>query len=217
MLLVFVGVKRIFLILTVCAVSFSFAADDQNRAIAEEEANGQIQVLIDSVQDYPAIGAAESVDAFCARMASAPVLERAMQFPLGDIVARCKKDHNYTDEDMVLLEKEVRRFLYLCVISKDSLGMYSKHVDNLWHTFILFTREYHAFSDLVNGSYIHHNPVRDHERPATQEQKVNACSDYAQFIKTYEATFGEEIHPIWLLDGVVEQEDLVIEKAEEIL
>jgi|GEM_PF-1391916 len=207
MFLVEVGMRRIFLILSVCTVSFGFSADDQPQEAVETTANSP-QVLVDSV---------ESSEAFCTRMASAPVLERLMQFPLGDVVARCKKDHDYTDEDMILLEKELRRFLYLCVICKDSVGMYSKHVDNLWHTFILFTCEYHAFSNLVNGAYIHHNPVRDHERPATQEQKVNACGDYAQFIRTYEATFGEEIHPIWLLDGVVEQEGLVIEKVGDVI
>lgn len=145
---------------------------------------------------------------FCLVMRDAPLMDKVMRFPLTDMIKRCKKDHGYTDEDMELLEKELRRFLYLCVMpgASDSVGMYSKHVDNLWHTFILYTHEYHAFSHLTQGSYIHHNPTRDHERPKNTEERKVACNHYAEFIKKYEATFNEEIDPIWLLDGVEEQE-----------
>ncbi len=145
---------------------------------------------------------------FCLVMRDAPLMDKVMRFPLTDMIKRCQKDHGYTDEDMELLEKELRRFLYLCVMpgSSDSVGMYSKHVDNLWHTFILYTHEYHVFSHLTQGSYIHHNPTRDHERPKNTEERKAACNHYAEFIKKYEATFNEEIDPIWLLDGVEEQE-----------
>lgn len=147
-----------------------------------------------------------AVDSFCIAMASASTYDKVMQFPLTDIVARCKKDHNYTDEDMELLERELRKFLYLCVTCKDAVGMYSKDVDNLWHTFILFTHEYCAFSTLANGSYIHHDPVRENNRPSTEESWKKASEDYAQFIRTYEATFNQLIDPIWLLDGVLQME-----------
>src|SRR5690349_874928 len=31
-----------------------------------------------------------------------------------------------------------------------------KHLDNLWHTFILHTRDYHAFCMRFFGEYLHH-------------------------------------------------------------
>ena len=45
------------------------------------------------------------------------------------IIKRCQQDNNYSDEDMVILEKELKRYLVLAMLNKENglgLGMYSK-------------------------------------------------------------------------------------------
>ena len=146
--------------------------------------------------------------AYCQSVkASDDLFKKISNFPLHDVVARCKKDHGYDDADMVLLERELKRYLYLCVlpdVKKEQLGMFSTHVDNLWHAFVLHTPEYHVFGDLVKGRYIHHIPIRDCDQPKTSEQRNKTAQNYKAFIELYEKTFNAQADPIWLLD-VLEQ------------
>lgn len=129
------------------------------------------------------------------------VIDRVMLYPMPDIIARCQKDHHYTDEDMVLLENELKKYLILAIVHKDSkmgCGMYSKDVDNLWHTFLLFTKEYAAFCRDHAGFFIHHVP--EIEGPRSVEKRQEAQQDFLAFIENYETAFNEEVNPIWLLD-----------------
>jgi len=107
---------------------------------------------------------------------------------MADIIQRCQKDFGYTNEDMTILEQELKRFLVLCSIKENSdatVNMYSEHVDNLWHSFILFTKEYAEFCN------------QDELTPEKREKNYQA---FCAFAKNYEKIFGEEVHPIWLLD-----------------
>ncbi|MBY0379276.1 MAG: hypothetical protein K2P99_02625, partial [Burkholderiales bacterium] len=39
-------------------------------------------------------------------------------------------------------------------------------IDEMWHTFLLFTKEYHEFSYELFNTYLHHNPCIDPEKDA---------------------------------------------------
>jgi len=126
-----------------------------------------------------------------------------INYPMSNVLARCKKDHNYNDEDMIILEQELKRYLTLAAVkSKDDLGngMFSHDVDNLWHSFILFTNDYADFCTTHIGHFIHHVPEINEEK--SPEQQEEAQKDFQAFIKNYEELFGEEIHPVWFLDMV---------------
>ncbi len=117
------------------------------------------------------------------------------------VINRCKKEHNYTDQDMIILEQELKKYLALSAVkTKEDLGtgMFSHDVDNLWHAFILFTPEYAEFCNNYIGHFIHHAPeINEHRSPEQQEE---ARKDFQAFVKNYEETFGEEVHAIWFLD-----------------
>lgn len=121
-----------------------------------------------------------------------------MAYPMTDIVKRCKKDHNYTDEDMIILERELKRYLALSVKTDVGTGMYSQDVDNLWHTFILFTHEYAAFCQKHFNRFIHHMPETDSE--LTPEKLEKNRKDFQAFVKNYQEVFKEEIHLVWFVD-----------------
>lgn len=129
------------------------------------------------------------------------IIDRVLAYPMPHIIARCKKEHHYEDEDMLLLEKELKKYLILAIVHRGAElgnGMYSRDVDNLWHSFLLFTREYAAFCRDYAGFFIHHVPEIEEQRSAEKLQEVQ--QDFVAFIDTYEKIFNQEINPIWLLD-----------------
>lgn len=124
-----------------------------------------------------------------------------MNYSMPQVIARCKKDHDYSDDDMIILEQELKRYLALAAVTtKEGLGtgMYSHDVDNLWHSFILFTNEYADFCDKHIGHFIHHVPETETVRSLEKQEETR--KDFQAFVKNYEKTFDQEIHPIWFLD-----------------
>jgi hypothetical protein len=138
---------------------------------------------------------------FCPILNKKKIIMSIMQYPMADIIKRCQKDFKYNDEDMLILEQELKRYLILCALKKyrdPSVNMYSRDVDNLWHSFLLFTKEYARFCDKNVGHFIHHTPETNKILSAQQFQE--AQKEFCNFVKKYEETFKDEIHPIWFLD-----------------
>lgn len=128
------------------------------------------------------------------------IIEKVMNYPIIDSIARCKKDFGYNDAEMLLLEKELKRYLIMAIIKTEpaeSVGMYSKDVDNLWHSFILFTREYAQFGKECAGHFIHHAPRTEHDTPETKSESIRK---FQYFLTRYQELFNEEAHAIWFLD-----------------
>ena len=51
----------------------------------------------------------------------------------------------------------LKQFLRLC--SSTKLPCFpSKQLDEIWHTFILFTKDYYFFCKKILGKFVHHNP-----------------------------------------------------------
>ncbi len=83
---------------------------------------------------------------------------------------------------------EFKKYVALLTISQQSLGMVSTKVDNLWHEFILFTREYMDFCQQFYGKYIHH-------RPYTSFHKADPNAD-TLFYDWYHRVYGH-LPTVW--------------------
>lgn len=103
---------------------------------------------------------------------------------------------------MQLIERELKRYFILCAIKNKNkgLGMYSKDVDNLWHMFILYTKDYMKFGKEVFDHYLHHSPRGRGELKSEANPRQNH-EEYKYFIELYESTFKEKVHPILLIDS----------------
>lgn len=86
-------------------------------------------------------------------------IAKVMNYPMPHIVARYCKDYNVSLEDAQEHEVELKRFFILAGKYDDGIDMFSLEVDNLWHTFLLFTKEYQRFCNDMFGKFIHHDPV----------------------------------------------------------
>jgi hypothetical protein len=66
-----------------------------------------------------------------------------------------------TEKDFFLVARALREFFLVRLRTGGRLiGMPSRVVDDLWHEFILDTREYHRFCSAAFGSFFHHVPAQ---------------------------------------------------------
>lgn len=75
-----------------------------------------------------------------------PVLLNKMQAELGITLGEAE-----------ILFKDVKMFLALCVTTHQSLAP-AKALDQGWHLFILFTKDYAQFCKDYCGRFVHHHP-----------------------------------------------------------
>ncbi len=64
------------------------------------------------------------------------------------------------DKQLALVEAGLRQF-FRCSLAanKQAVAMPSQVVDELWHNFILYTRNYQQFCQRAFGHYLHHTPA----------------------------------------------------------
>jgi hypothetical protein len=131
-------------------------------------------------------------------------MARANSFAMEEVVERYAKDQDLPLETAREHERELKRYLGLSALSPTSYGMRGP-IDELWHTFIIFTEQYAKFCDLVAGRFLHHTPnpsERDTKaNPAISSAAVPAGSvreDYVRFLEAYQTAFGEVPPPhLW--------------------
>lgn len=83
---------------------------------------------------------------------------------------------------------ELKKYFLLNEITGLSLSMTSTQVDEVWHQFILFTKQYHTFCEKFFGDYIHHVP-----NTSFTPMSENGTN---YFVDAYIKVFGE-IPKIW--------------------
>ena len=76
--------------------------------------------------------------------------------------------------------REFKRFVAVCVLVSKDVSMTSDVVEAVWHQFILFTTQYHAFCNRFVSGYLHFVPENSHAE--TERTKT--------FSEGYEAIFG---------------------------
>jgi hypothetical protein len=123
----------------------------------------------------------------------AETIARAMAFPMDPIVARYMEEQRLPADVAREHERELKRYLTLCALDADGAYGMNGPVDELWHTFITFTRDYARFCDEVAGRFIHHVPTT----PGAGHDADGGAS-YQRTLDAYAATFGEEAPPeVW--------------------
>jgi hypothetical protein len=116
-----------------------------------------------------------------------------MSYDMGPIVNRYAEEHDLPSEVAAEHERELKRFLAVKALHPDTRYGMKGPVDELWHTFIIFTEDYTEFCERTYGSYLHHRPALDTPTIARPED-----SPYRMFLADYEEAFGEEPpHHLW--------------------
>ena len=122
-----------------------------------------------------------------------------LRFEAPYLIEKLLKNHiAQTPAEAEALFAEAKKYLVLCHLDSGALwGMYSTRVDEAWHQFVLFTRQYTDFCQRFFGKFLHHNPSND---PAVAETLDENPSTFGDFSSRYEEVFGEPLPDIWF-DG----------------
>jgi hypothetical protein len=68
-----------------------------------------------------------------------------------------------------------------------------KEIDDIWHSFLLFTKDYMEFCDTYFGEFQHHTPIESDEIASNEEIETH-LTRYLSFI--YD-TLGEQTVQLW--------------------
>lgn len=81
-------------------------------------------------------------------------------FDLENVMERVKLDHpDWNETKLNQAESGYRCFLALCKTEPKKKVRPTKTVDEVWHSHILFTRQYHEDCKAYFGYYLHHRPL----------------------------------------------------------
>jgi hypothetical protein len=86
---------------------------------------------------------------------------------------------------------------YLALVARDperEVPMFSTRVDQVWHEFVLFTREYAEFCARHAGRFLHHAPLEAAPRAGAARRPPLT---FEEFRGAYEGYFGA-LSPLWL-------------------
>jgi hypothetical protein len=120
--------------------------------------------------------------------------DKVLSYTNNGVVKKYAREHNASIETATEHFTELKKFLYLCATKKGTFTP-SRVVDNIWHTFILFTQDYSNFCAEHFGQFIHHKP--DVEISIDSKQKNN--NNYRHFFGLLVDEFGVPSDDIWAL------------------
>lgn len=125
--------------------------------------------------------------------------EPVLRFEAPYLIEKLLKNHiAQTPEEAEALFGEAKKYLILCHLDSGApWNMYSTRVDEAWHQFVLFTRQYTDFCQRYFGKFLHHNPSND---PTVAETLHENPSTFGDFSSRYEEVFGEPLPDIWFDD-----------------
>ncbi|VVC77152.1 hypothetical protein AQUSIP_24790 [Aquicella siphonis] len=123
-----------------------------------------------------------------------PDINELLSYTNAKILSRYSKNH--PDSKMSGREalSELMKFIWLCCIHKVELSLrpydetlhfscliYDEmaEIDDMWHIFLLFTRDYQKFcADYLHGYFFHHDPIVSDEIPLNFEINLRRYLEY---------------------------------------
>jgi hypothetical protein len=78
------------------------------------------------------------------------------------LINRFCNEYNISREEAVETFQETKKFLIICAVNRDGSYSPSQAVDTMWHHFMLYSKDYFSFCELLGG-YIHHQPSERRE------------------------------------------------------
>jgi hypothetical protein len=115
------------------------------------------------------------------------------------LVEKLLKDRIVTSESEArLLFREVKRYFFLTRSDQSRIWeMHSLRVDEVWHQFVLFTRQYFAFCNRYYGAYLPHSPSNAPEAPIKGSAGALPVATFGEFGDYYEQLFDEPLPDCW--------------------
>uniref|UniRef100_B8HQA6 Uncharacterized protein n=1 Tax=Cyanothece sp. (strain PCC 7425 / ATCC 29141) TaxID=395961 RepID=B8HQA6_CYAP4 len=130
-------------------------------------------------------------------------LEDLLSYRHPHVLKRFQKDYGHSPAEADLWFEDLMRFFYLGYCNRRLIleGKTDCHfvamyppllpIDDLWHTFLLFTRDYAEFCQEYFGYFIHHTPNVEETPPEDAPERLQ------QFLELVYDELGEEVFVRW--------------------
>jgi hypothetical protein len=120
----------------------------------------------------------------------------ALNYDAPFLIEKLVKDHIVdTPEEAQALFAEVKRYLVIAALDPEkSWHMYSLRIDECWHQFILFTRQYVEFCRQYFGRYVPHAPSNSPDAGLAPKQRTT----FRDFNMRYRELFQSALPEIWV-------------------
>jgi hypothetical protein len=139
-------------------------------------------------------------------------LEEVLSYQHPDLIARFVEEHHVPESYAQELFAETKKWLWLCNTNslegaKAPLIIYPfmGALDEMWHSFILFSKDYATFCNDFFGEFIHHSPTparekaQHRDRLAADEEglKEETHDKLLMFVNYVEQKLGQETAIRW--------------------
>lgn len=105
------------------------------------------------------------------------ILSKAQSIDLTPIVVRYMNKRGVTRARSIEIADEMLIYLSLCATEPNEQWTITGEVDEMWHTFILFTERYEKFCKEIAGSFIHHYPSEDNLSDKQNDPEITTTID----------------------------------------
>tara|TARA_B100000287_G_C20522390_1_gene737490 strand:+ start:160 stop:639 length:480 start_codon:yes stop_codon:yes gene_type:complete len=116
-----------------------------------------------------------------------------MKFECPEFLIKRLLSKNIFDDAKYIIElfEEWKRYVSISMSNQElKIPMLSNEVDEVWHNFILFTKQYHHFCrNILQIDYFHHSPTIPGEELTTISSEL--------FFELYSKKFGSTISNTW--------------------
>ncbi|WP_222933174.1 hypothetical protein [Fulvivirga aurantia] len=132
-------------------------------------------------------------------------LQKLLQFENEDMLSRFTDMYNVSEDEARDILKETLKFLYISQIPGTFIPDDLLIIDEMWHNMILFTPQYHEFSQQHFQKYFHHVPASKQEKAEREKSLMadheKARQDYLDKLQTLISVtydhLGEETVKKW--------------------
>lgn len=117
-------------------------------------------------------------------------LNKIMDYEHRGVISRIMKSLDIDHSEARELFDDTKRFLFLAAITGKKISP-SKPIDEAWHIFLLFTKDYSDFCVRFFGQMIHHHPFDESEHKENKMNNIDMTLQLARF------HFGSSLSKNW--------------------
>ena len=130
-----------------------------------------------------------------------PELKTLLAYKNEAVVQRYTKEFPHASLSAEVAFEELMKFMWLSLKAQAdrknfTCAMHEEmfDIDNMWHCFVLFTRDYQYFCETYLGKFFHHNPLTEDEKELSDEEYENELTEYLNYIHD---NLGENTLKTW--------------------
>jgi hypothetical protein len=136
--------------------------------------------------------------------ASPCCLDDVLAYRHEGVIRRYLKEHGGTQRQTEEVFRETLKWLYLChKASEDGFACAItpelEKIDEMWHTFLLFTLDYADFCQRHFGTFIHHLPTEAEDEAVGEDEEAARTRLTVQYGLVYDL-LGEQTLTAWYDD-----------------